>query len=129
MLKFFQVSFLAAALCISTTSATNSKCPCFTATTYVTNPYCPVFQAPPGNPCIVPACMIMKTTTIPGPAAACPITPTLTSFLPCQTACPSDCEIGTTTATASASCLPSTSAYASTSTSNPPDILSHRILV
>ncbi|KAH7088861.1 hypothetical protein FB567DRAFT_547711 [Paraphoma chrysanthemicola] len=48
------------------------------------------------------------TTTIPGPATACPTTRTTTSNLPCQTACPRGCGTYVSTLTYSSSCVPST---------------------
>ncbi|KAH7130422.1 hypothetical protein B0J11DRAFT_251640 [Dendryphion nanum] len=47
-----------------------------------------------------------STTIIPGPNKRCSKTPTVTSLLPCQTACPKGCATQTITSTASTSCLP-----------------------
>jgi len=105
MSLFYKIISLAFFLHISTISATEHGCPCFTATTYVLDNGCPAYEPTP--PCINPKCISISTTTIPGPAKRCPKTPTLTSYLPCQTACPTGCgATSTSTFTASASCLP-----------------------
>ncbi|KAF2690560.1 hypothetical protein K458DRAFT_383667 [Lentithecium fluviatile CBS 122367] len=103
---------LAAALCFGATHAQDltdkpKACPCYTATAYETNNGCPAFE--PTKPCIVPMCLRLTTTTIPGPNTRCPKTPTITSYLPCQTACPTGCAgTSTVTLTHSSSCLPTT---------------------
>lgn len=113
MSKFIKTALLIAALCFSSMSVAHKECPCFTATSYVSNEYCPAFT----KACVIPECIIESITTIPGPAKACPTTPTITSLLPCKTACQMGCAVYTTTATASTSCLSSkTSCYTETRT-------------
>ncbi|KAF2241027.1 hypothetical protein BU26DRAFT_586619 [Trematosphaeria pertusa] len=108
MVHIEKYAAIAAALFFSTSFAADTApkaCPCYTATSFVTNNGCPAFE--PTRPCIVPMCAMLTTTTIPGPNTRCPKTPVLTSFLPCQTACPTGCATFTSTEAASSSCLPS----------------------
>ncbi|KAF2467607.1 uncharacterized protein BDR25DRAFT_61243 [Lindgomyces ingoldianus] len=104
MTKFTILAAIFAAV-LAKSSATDfnppKECPCYTATAYETNNGCPAFS----KPCIVPMCMLLSTSTIPGPNTACKKTPTVTSYLPCQTACQKGCATHTTTETASTSCL------------------------
>ncbi|OCK90266.1 uncharacterized protein K441DRAFT_666290 [Cenococcum geophilum 1.58] len=113
MYKFIKTALLTAALCFSSMSVAHKECPCFTATSYVSSEDCSAFT----KACVIPECIIESITTIPGPAKACPTTPTITSLLPCKTACQIGCAVFTTTATASTSCLSSkTSCYTETRT-------------
>lgn len=74
-------------------------------------------------------CMTMlnldRTTTLPGPNTACPTTPTSTSHLPCETACPRGCGTYTSTLTYSSSCLPTTTPPAPTITAHSRPCFSH----
>ncbi|KAF2010028.1 hypothetical protein BU24DRAFT_428059 [Aaosphaeria arxii CBS 175.79] len=81
-----------------------TPCPCYTATTWAEDKQCAPFQ--PTSLCIIPLCLKLAFTTIPGPNKHCPITPTITSRLPCQTACPKGCPTSTQTITDSVACPP-----------------------
>ncbi|PSN62226.1 hypothetical protein BS50DRAFT_140949 [Corynespora cassiicola Philippines] len=80
------------------------SCSCFTATIWTSNTACPPYETT--TPCIFPLCILLSTTTIPGPNRHCQTTPTTTSLLPCPTDCPNGCGTYISTYTASESCLP-----------------------
>ncbi|OCK76921.1 hypothetical protein K432DRAFT_407762 [Lepidopterella palustris CBS 459.81] len=71
--------------------------PCYTHTTggILNCPMIPVHTPA----CIEPQCVILSSTTIPGPNPACPTTPTITTYAACPTTatCRKGCEILTTT--------------------------------
>ncbi|KAF2121155.1 hypothetical protein BDV96DRAFT_204925 [Lophiotrema nucula] len=97
-------------------------CPCYTATAFSTSAGCPAFS--PTAPCIgLPCIFIGSTITIPGSNTKCPKTPTITSSLPCQTACPVGCQTYTFTKLVTDTCLPtkqtSTPAYPTDTSSFP----------
>lgn len=86
---------------------THIPCLCYTATTHRVNPVC----TPPGynRPCPVLDCIRATFITVPGYNPKCTFTPTVTSLLPCQTACPTGCALSTfTTTLGSGRCLPPT---------------------
>ncbi|KAK7188017.1 hypothetical protein PSPO01_05711 [Paraphaeosphaeria sporulosa] len=85
--------------------ASSRSCPCYTATTYPSNPACVPLD--PQGPCWELPCVRYTTTTIPGYNAECTSTPTVTSLLPCKTACSLDClTISSTRTLGSGRCLP-----------------------
>ncbi|KAF2744293.1 hypothetical protein M011DRAFT_195668 [Sporormia fimetaria CBS 119925] len=90
----------------TTTQQCTPTCDCFTATTTISTqePTCSFVV----STCIVPLCLSLTTTTIPGPNSRCPYTPTLTFTPPCQTECPRGCATSTSTITADSPCLVST---------------------
>lgn len=61
-----------------------------------------------------------STTLIPAPHPACPTTPTLTSYTPCQTACRRGCATLTSTLTHSLPCIPPPGPTLSPSIKSPP---------
>jgi hypothetical protein len=64
------------------------NCPCYTATEVVPRPYCP---PPPSHCGPTPDCVRLVQTTVPGPNPRCRVTPTVTSYAPCQTTCRKGC--------------------------------------
>ncbi|KAF1992716.1 hypothetical protein P154DRAFT_167657 [Amniculicola lignicola CBS 123094] len=101
MLTLSKFTALAVLLLSPTLATVEAGCDCFTATSYISADAC-AFNP---RPCIVPLCLFISTTTIPGSHPKCPKTPTVTSTIPCATACPRGCGTYTTTETASAACL------------------------
>jgi len=79
------------------------NCPCYTATQVVPRPYCP---PPPSHCGPTPDCVRLVQTTIPGPNPRCRVTPTVTSYAPCQTTCRKGCGTEVRTITDSVACPP-----------------------
>lgn len=99
-----QVKLLALAAVISASLAAenHSACapePCYTMTVPAIL-HCPMLPALT-TACLEPDCILLTTTTIPGPNPACPTTPTVTASGSCPTAatCRRGCEVFTSTVT------------------------------
>jgi hypothetical protein len=73
--------------------------PCYTMTVPAVL-HCPMLPALT-TACLEPDCILLTTTTIPGPNLACPTTPTVTASGSCPTAatCRHGCEVFTSTVT------------------------------
>jgi len=93
------ISFLATAVIILGLTSADDNCSCYTATRTLIAPKCA-----PLTGCIRPMCIILKSTTIPGPNEDCTTTPTSTVIQPCPTKCVGGCGSAVTTITASEPC-------------------------
>ena len=69
-------------------SFAQDSCPCYTHSITTQHRRCSTIRG-----CIRPACLLLKTTTIPGPNDACSATPTATVTTPCVTTCNRGCGI------------------------------------
>ncbi|XTI94764.1 hypothetical protein V2W45_1349201 [Cenococcum geophilum] len=93
---------LAAVISASLAAENYSACapePCYTMTVPAIL-HCPMLPALT-TACLEPDCILLTTTTIPGPNPACPTTPTVTASGSCPTAatCRRGCEVFTSTVT------------------------------
>ncbi len=83
---------------IISTVTTNAPISCSSFHTTVT----PTCSMPTSAPCIVPACIILETTSVGCYNSCCPTTPTITATASCTTGCRHGC--GTTYTTITAKC-------------------------